>query len=461
MGSTDRALDVSVGERGELRAAKWPDAAPLRQGSEECKLQGYEPLRAVPLERRRLPFSVVAKPSGAACNLDCDYCFFLSKELLYDAPRQQMSEETLEAFVAEYLAASADGEVTMLWQGGEPTMRGLAFFERLVDLCELYRRPTQRVCHALQTNATLITDEWADFLVENDVLVGVSIDGPERFHDAYRTNKARRGSYRMVERGWRILQEHGVRCNVLCTVNAANQDHGREVYRHLRGLGARYMQFIPVVERVEAELLPQAERGWRTDGGVRILYTQSGQAVTSRSVDPLRYGKFLNEVFDEWVAGDVGTVFVQDFDAALASLFGYPSVCVHSPECGNNFAMEFNGDVYACDHWVEPEWLVGNIVRNSVAELAETPVMRRFKQKKNIQLTAQCRVCSYVQLCWGGCPKDRFVESDSAENGHNYLCDGYTEFYRHTFGVLTRMARAIQKGGTAADAVGQHEVPRR
>lgn len=185
---------------------------------------------------------------------------------------------------------------------------------------------------------------------------------------------------------------------------------------------------------------------------MRILYTQSGHAVTSRSVDPLRYGKFLNEVFDEWGAADVGTVFVQDFDAALANLFGYPSVCVHSPECGNNFAMEFNGDVYVCDHWVEPDWLVGNIARSSVAELAQTPVMRRFAKKKYAQLTAQCRACPYVQLCWGGCPKDRFVNSAGGESGHNYLCAGYTEFYHHTLAAFARMAQAIRCGGTAADA---------
>lgn len=449
-----REVDVSLdptGTSGDLVVL--PNAASPKRSSAQSGTFGGDPMESAPLLRRRLPFSVVAKPSGAACNLDCDYCFFLSKELLYDVPRQQMSEETLERFVIEYLAASSDGDVTMLWQGGEPTLRGLAFFERLIDLCEAYRRPAQRVHHAVQTNATLITDEWAAFFAKNDVLVGVSIDGPEHLHDAYRTNKAKRGTYRMVERGWRTLQEHGVRCNVLCTVNAANQNHGREVYRHLRALGARYMQFIPIVERVEADLLAQAECGWRASDGTRILYTQSGQAVTSRSVDPMSYGRFLNEVFDEWLANDVGTVFVQDFDAALASLFGCPSVCVHSAECGLNFAMEFNGDVYACDHWVEPDWLVGNIMEDSVAELAETPVMRRFAEKKCDQLTVQCRACPYVQLCWGGCPKDRFVNSASGESGHNYLCAGYTEFYRHTLDTLTHMAWAIQDGGTAADAV--------
>lgn len=406
-----------------------------------------------PLLRRQIPFSVVAKPAGAACNLDCDYCFFLSKELLYDAPSQQMSEAVLERFVAEYLAASADGEVTMLWQGGEPTLRGLPFFKRLVEFCEMYRRPNQHVQHALQTNATLITAEWAEFLAEIDALVGVSIDGPAPLHNAYRTNKAKRGSYEQVVRGWRILQEHGVRCNVLCTVNAANQEHGREVYRHLRALGARYMQFIPIVERVESELLAQAEHGWRTDSGVRILYTQSGQAVTSRSVTPSQYGRFLNEVFDEWVKSDVGEVFVQDFDTALANMFGEPAVCVHSPECGNNFAMEFNGDVYTCDHWVEPDWLVGNIAEQSIAALSDAAVMRRFARKKRLELTAQCRACPFVQLCWGGCPKDRFVPAKDGEAGHNFLCAGYTAFYAHTLPTFSAMARAIQRGGTAADAV--------
>ena len=407
---------------------------------------------AGPLTRSRLPLSVVAKPTGAACNLDCQYCFFLCKELLYNIPRQLMSEETLERYVAEYLAASADGEVTMLWQGGEPTLRGLPFFRRLVELCETYRRPGQRVVHALQTNGTLIDEEWAAFLADNDVLVGVSMDGPPAMHDAYRLNRGGRGTHSMVLRGWKHLVAAGVRRNILCTVHAANQDHGAEVYRYFRDeLGATHLQFIPIVERVEPEQLAAAEAGWRTDTGARVLYRQAGSSVTSRSVDPQAYGRFLSDIFDEWVAHDVGRVFVQDVDSALSAMFGIHPTCVHAPECGNNMAMEFNGDVYACDHWVEPEWRLGNITDQPFAALAQTPTMQRFATKKSAQLTDQCRRCPVVQLCWGGCPKDRFTRSVDGQEGHNYLCAGYGAFYSHIMPDLLAMVRLLREGRAPAD----------
>lgn len=404
-----------------------------------------------PLARRRLPFSVVAKPSGAACNLDCQYCFFLSKELLYDVPSQQMDEATLERYIAEYLAASPDGDVTMLWQGGEPTLRGLPFYRRVVELCETYRRKGQRVLHALQTNGTLIDDDWGAFLREHDVLVGVSIDGPRDCHDAYRLNRAGRGTHAMAVRGWRTLQRHGVRCNVLCTVHHANENRGRDVYRYLRDeLGAQYVQFIPIVERAEEADLQRAEHGgWRKTGG--LLYRQAGHAVTSRSADPSRYGQFLNDVFDEWIAQDVGHVFVQDFDAALGAMFGQYPVCVHAPECGTNMAMEFNGDVYACDHWVEPDWLVGNIADSDFHTLAHTSTMRAFGRKKRVELTAQCRACPFLRMCNGGCPKDRFAKSGDGEDGQSYLCPGYRRFFGHIRPDIVAMARLLRAGRPASD----------
>ena len=410
---------------------------------------------AGPLTRRQLPFSVVAKPTGAACNLDCQYCFFLSKELLYATKRQQMNEETLATYVAEYLAASPDGEVTTLWQGGEPTLRGLPFFRTLVKLCERYRRPGQHVVHAMQTNGTLIDEEWAEFLKANDVLVGVSIDGPEPYHDAYRLNRAGRGTHAMVIRGWNILRQAGVRCNVLCTVHHANEEHGLEVYRYFRDeLGADFMQFIPIVERVDPSQLERAEHdGWRATGGqgVGMLYRQAGDAVTSRSTRPAQYGRFLSEIFDEWISRDVGRVFVQDFDAALGALFGQYAVCVHAPECGNNFALEFNGDVYACDHWVEPDWLVGNVLKEDFHSLAHSEIMRRFARKKRIELTDQCRRCPYLRMCNGGCPKDRFVKSVDGQEGQNYLCPGYTEFYGHIHPDIVGMARLLRANRAPAE----------
>lgn len=421
-------------ERGDAVNA---DASPLLRGDSRA------PRR--PTRRQPVAMSVIAKPTGAACNLDCQYCFFLSKELLYNAPRQSMTEETLDAYVTAFLDASPDGEVTMLWQGGEPTLRGLDFFRSLIGICEKRRRPAQLVKHAIQTNGTLIDEEWARFLADEDFLVGVSFDGPAHLHDAYRVNRGRRGTHAMVLRGWEHLLNAGVRTNVLCTVHSANEAHGRDVYTYFRdGLGARHIQFIPIVERVDEKDLAVAESGWRTHEGVRLLYRQHGRAVTSRSTTPAGYGAFLSEVFDLWIARDVGTVFVQDFDAALSAFFGVHSMCVHAPECGNNLALEFNGDVYACDHWVEPDWRLGSVMDSPFADLVATSTMRRFSMKKRAELTDQCRACRHLPLCNGGCPKDRFMTSVDGEEGHNYLCAGYEAFYSHIRPDLIAMARLIR-----------------
>jgi len=396
----------------------------------------------------QIPFSVVTKPTGAACNLDCQYCFFLSKELLYDAAAQSMSEETLERYVQAFLESSPDGKVTMLWQGGEPTLRGLGFFERLVELCERYRRPTQRVRHALQTNGTLVSDEWARFFADHEFLVGVSIDGPAHMHDAYRLNRGGRGTHAMVVRGWEALARAGMETNILCTVNAANEEHGAQVYRYFRDeLRTRYLQFIPIVERVRAADLAQAERGWRS-GTSALLYRQDGDCVTSRSTSPASYGRFLCEVFDQWLASDVGEVFIQDVDSTLSAMFGSASVCVHAPVCGANMAMEFNGDVYACDHWVEPDWLVSSITSSSLSQLAASDKMRDFARLKP-DLDEECRACAYLRLCWGGCPKDRFVRR--GERAHNYLCEGYRAFYEHATPALRAMGMLIAAGRQASD----------
>lgn len=436
------------------------------------------------LSNRQLPFAVVTKPTGAACNLDCKYCFFLSKELLYNARQQTMSEATLELYIQRFLQAQPDGNVTMLWQGGEPTLRGLDFYKLALKLCDKYRRPDQVVKHALQTNGTLINAEWARFLFDNDFLVGISLDGPEEYHDTYRVNRAGRPTQKMVLKGWEHLQNYGVKCNILCTIHHANQDHGQEVYRYFRdSLGADFIQFIPIVERVNDKDLAQAEAGWRSrkdrnlsNETVGLLYRQQGQTVTSRSVEPERYGRFLLEVFNEWLRHDVGKVFVQDFDAALAAMFGQISNCVHAPICGNNFALEFNADVYACDHWVEPDWKLGNLRDKDFFDLANTERAKEFAKKKS-QLSQKCLHCRYLRLCYGGCPKDRFVTSDnkqpsppeavkSATGGRNpfpledsrpldppqnYLCPGYHYFYRNIFPTLQQMTALVASGKPAAD----------
>lgn len=404
--------------------------------------------------RRNLPFSVVTKPTGAACNLDCTYCFFLSKELLYDAAGQRMSAATLRAHIANQLSSQPDGEVHLVWQGGEPTMRGLAFYEEAVQLGNELRRPGQVVRHSMQTNGTLLDDDWCEFLAREGFLVGLSVDGPAELHDEYRVNKAGRGTHKQVVRGWEFLRRHRVETNILCTVNAANAEHGLRVYQWFRDeLGATFLQFIPIVERVPAPDLATAEQGWIGPDGARLLYRQAGDAVTSRSVTPAQWGSFLCEIFDEWRAHDVGRVYVQHFDTMLAARFGQYSLCVHAPECGTALAVEHNGDVYSCDHYVEPGYQLGNIHRDQLADVLVGEQQSTFGRKKRTALTEQCRRCPVRWACHGGCPKDRFATSVDGETGHNYLCAGYADFFTHAAGTIEQMARLLQAGRAPAEVM--------
>jgi uncharacterized protein len=413
--------------------------------------------RPAPTRQQRRPFSLLAKPTGAACNLDCSYCFFLSKEVLWAGTEQLMSRDTLHAYLAAYLESQPDGPVTVAWQGGEPTLRGLGFFREAVRLADELARPGQRVEHALQTNGTLLDDEWAEFLAEHRVLVGISIDGPAHLHDTYRVNKAGRGTHAQVVRGWRVLQRHGVDTNILCTVNAANGDHPLEVYRHFRDdLGARFLQFIPIIERVADGEDEIAEAGWRDASGDHVLYRQNGAGVTTRSVRPAQWGTFMNAIFDEWVSRDVGEVFVQHFDAALGAMFGQYSLCVHAPECGGALAIEHTGDVYSCDHYVEPGYLLGNVHRDRLVDLVTSPRQRAFGRSKRVDLPRQCVDCRVRWACHGGCPKDRFDLTHDGEPGLNHLCEGYRMFYGHAEPQLQVMARLIQRGRPAADVMSAH-----
>ncbi|MEJ2503762.1 MAG: anaerobic sulfatase maturase, partial [Gemmatimonadota bacterium] len=375
---------------------------------------------------RSARFHLLAKPSGSACNIDCQYCFFLSKEALYPDGKQRMSDGTLENYIRQLLESHRSPSVTVAWQGGEPTLMGVDFFRRAVDLVEKHRRPGQTVEHTFQTNGILLDDEWCAFFKEIGVLVGLSVDGPLEIHDTYRRNRGGRGTFTQVMRGWRYLRKHDVEFNILCTVNAANQEHGRTVYRFFRDeLGARWMQFIPIVERATPETLEAANRGWREEPGrKRLLYTQTGDRVTDRTVGPEHYGRFLIDIFEEWVRHDVGEVFVQIFDVTLEAYFGRHRLCIHAPVCGRGPALEYNGDLYACDHFVEPGYRLGNINRTHMVELVDSPAQRKFGQDKQDTLTPQCRRCQVRHLCNGGCPKDRFVQSRDGDPGHNYLCPG-------------------------------------
>jgi len=383
-------------------------------------------------------FHVLAKPTGPICNLDCEYCFFLSKEALYPGDRFRMSDELLDTYVRQVVESQSGPEVTIAWQGGEPTLMGVDFFRRAVALAEQYRRPDQALSHTIQTNGTLLTDEWCEVLAEHDFLVGISIDGPREMHDTYRVDKKGQPTFDKVIKGLDLLKAHRVEFNVLCTVNAANQDHPLEVYRFFRDdLDARFVQLIAIVER-------------DNDTGF-----QEGDQVTGRSVTPEAWGRFLIGVFDEWVTRDVGTVFVPQFDAALASWVGVPpGLCIFGETCGDAVALEHNGDLYSCDHFVEPAHLLGNIAETHMVELLASPQQRSFGEAKRDALPAYCRSCEVRFACNGECPKNRFTLTPDGEPGLNYLCTGYKDFFTHIGPLMTMMADRLRAGGYADEVMG-------
>lgn len=403
--------------------------------------RGPRPSPALPVDRpptAPASFHVLAKPSGPICNLDCSYCFFLSKEALYPGDRFRMADDVLEAYIRQTIEAETAPEVTIAWQGGEPTLMGVDFFRRAITLAQEHARLGQRLHHTIQTNGTLLTDEWCALLKEHDFLVGLSVDGPPAMHDAYRVDKRGEPTFEKVRRGWNLLRAHGVDTNILCTVNAANQHAPLEVYRFFRDdLGAQHIQLIPIVER-------DNETGF-----------QEGDRVTDRSVDPEVWGAFLGAVFDEWVVRDVGTVFVQMFDAALASWLGLPaSMCIFGETCGNALALEHNGDLYSCDHFVEPDYLLGNIMETHMVELVASPQQRAFGDAKRDTLPQYCVACDVRFACHGECPKNRFTVTPDGEPGLNYLCAGYKAFFTHVDGPMRLMADRLRRGGFADEVMG-------
>jgi uncharacterized protein len=382
-------------------------------------------------------FHVLAKPTGAICNLDCEYCYFLTKEALYPGDRFRMRADVLEAYITQLLEAHVTDHVTIAWQGGEPTLMGIEFFRRAVELAERVKRPGVHLEHTIQTNGTLLTDEWALFFASHGFLVGLSIDGPQALHDRYRVDKSGRPTFDRVVAGYRLLRRHGVDVNVLCAVNRVNADHPRDVYRFFRDeLGAHYLQLIPIVER-------DSDTGF-----------QEGDSVTDRSVTAEQWGSFLVAVFDEWVANDVGRMFVINFDAALGKWLGLSGgMCIFDETCGNALALEHNGDVYSCDHYVEPGHLLGNIATTHLVELVAKPEQREFGAAKLDTLPGQCRVCAVRFACNGECPKNRFISTDEGDPGLNYLCAGYLEFFTHVDHPMRVMADLLRGGRYADEAM--------
>lgn len=396
-------------------------------------------------------FHLLSKPTGAVCNLDCKYCFFLSKDALYPGKHEFMTHEMLEEYIKQILKAHKTPEVAISWQGGEPMLMGIDFFKKSIEYVKKHKRHDQKISHTMQTNGTLINNEWAKFFKRNNYLIGLSVDGPKELHDKYRVNKGGSGSFDQVMRGWEFLRKHNVDFNILCTLHSGNADYPKEVYTFFRDeLKAEFIQFIPIIERATPETIEIANLGWsERPGGDRLLYVQQGNLVTERSVKPEQYGKFLIGVFEEWVRRDVGKIYVQMFDVTLGTHFRQYSLCIHSPVCGTALAMEYNGDMYSCDHFVEPDYMIGNIKDTPMIELVASEKQKKFGQDKLDTLPRYCRECDVRYACNGGCPKDRFYSTPYGEPGLNYLCAGYKLFFKHTEKPMSIMAEMINRGGYA------------
>jgi uncharacterized protein len=382
-------------------------------------------------------FHLLSKPTGAICNLDCAYCFFLAKEMLYPGSRFRMADELLENYIRQLIESHQTPEVTIAWQGGEPTLMGLDFFRRSIEYARKYARPDQTIQHTIQTNGTLLNDEWAAFFKEHHFLVGISIDGPREMHDVYRQDKGGAPTFDKVMRGLSFLKKHGVEWNALVTLNHANVDHPVEVYCFLRDeCGATFIQFIPIVERLHENGVP------------------FGSAVTDRSVTAPQYGQFLIDVFEEWVRRDIAKVYVQMFDVALANWYGEPSgLCVFSKTCGTALALEHNGDLYSCDHFVEPAYRLGNIQQTHMIELIASDQQLKFGRDKFDTLPQYCLECDVRLACHGGCPKDRFITTPNGEPGLNYLCAGYKAFFHHIDQPMQLMVRLLRQNRAPAEVM--------
>lgn len=369
------------------------------------------------------PYYVLIKPTGADCNLDCKYCFYLSKEALYPGSDFRMSESVLEQYIRQLLESHPGPQVPLAWQGGEPTLMGLDYFRKAVEFAERYKRPGQALQYSIQTNGVLINANWAKFFHDHQFLVGISLDGPADLHDSFRVDKSGAATHAKVVRGLKYLNEHQVEYNILCTVNAVNSFHPLKVYRYFRDeLQARYIQFIPIVERM------------------------NGTAASAHSVKAEQWGRFLVEIFDEWVRRDVGLVFITMFEDALANWLGVPAgTCVFNPTCGSALAIEHNGDLYSCDHFVTAEHLLGNIGKVSLVEMITSTPQQKFGLNKKEMLPKYCRECSVSFACYGGCPKDRFVTTPDGETGLNYLCIGYKQFFQHIELPMNFMANELRQ----------------
>ncbi len=387
------------------------------------------------------PFHVMSKPIGPVCNIDCSYCFYLEKESLYPENKKasdfRMGDRTLESYIRQYIESQPGPEVSFAWQGGEPTLLGLDYFRRVVELQKRFSRQDKRITNALQTNGILLTGEWCKFLADNNFLVGLSIDGPRELHDQYRVTKGGKPTFDQVLKGLELLRQHNVEFNTLTVVHRELARHPMEVYEFLHEHGSGFMQFIPLVERV-----PLRDSEAAKDGYSKTL----GWDVAPWTVEPLQFGRFLSEIFDVWVHRDVGKIFVQTFDVQLGIWAGYGStLCIFNEACGRALAIEHNGDLYACDHYVLPDYKLGNIRDTPLAVMVDSPRQTEFGNAKRDTLPGYCRGCEVRFACNGECPKNRFVRTPDGEPGLNYLCAGYKYFLNYIRPYMQIMATLLRQ----------------
>lgn len=393
------------------------------------------------------PVYLMCKPAGASCNLACTYCYYLEKSNLYDeaeARRPMMSDSMLETYIRRYIEAVPGTDVQFTWHGGEALLRPIEFYRKAVELQKKYGLG-RRIENAIQTNGTLLNDQWCRFFRENGWLVGISVDGPEEFHDEYRRNRGGAPTFRNVMRGIRLLQTHNVEWNALAVVNDYNADYPEEFYRFFKEIGCKYIQFTPIVERV----LPDGRlASGRDTGGV----------LTDFSITPEQWGEFLCRVYDLWVKEDVGSTFVQLFDSTLANWVGEsPGVCTLAPTCGHAAVMEYNGEVYSCDHFVFPEFRLGNINDKSLIDMMMSDRQLRFGADKRDRLPNQCRQCRWLFACNGECPKNRFAVTADGEPGLNYLCEGYRRFFSHVASDMDFMRAELEAGRPPANIMNRYK----
>lgn len=401
------------------------------------------------MEKTISPFSkplyVMAKPVSAVCNLACKYCYYLEKTNLYKDNKSKyvMSDSLLEKFIEEYINSQTMPQVLFTWHGGETLMRPLSFYQKVVELQKKYANG-RIIDNCIQTNGTLLNDEWCEFFHNNHWLVGVSIDGPQDFHDEYRKNKQGKPSFVKVMQGINLLKKHQVEWNAMAVVNDYNADYPLEFYHFFKELECHYIQFTPIVERIHLH----------SDGRHLANVLQKGEKLADFSVTPEQWGNFLCTLFDEWVKKDVGKYFIQIFDATLANWMGaQPGVCTMAPTCGHAGVIEFNGDVYACDHFVFPEFKLGNIYEKSLIEMMYSDKQSRFGLQKRETLPALCKTCKYLFACNGECPKNRFLTTENGESGLNYLCKGYYQFFDHVAPYMDFMKKELLAERTPANVM--------